>query len=316
MPVVAVLALNSVVAFELTIPCQVFAAVRRPDSTPAYEIRVCAERAVTASAWDQEAFRISSRYSLDDVRDADTVIVPGADPDRPPNPRILQVLREAADRGAQVASICTGAFVLAAAGLLDGRRATTHWLLADRLAQEFPHVQVDPSVLLVDEGQILTSAGVAAGIDLCLHMVRRDLGATTAAKAARAIVMPPQRSGGQAQFIEHPDPDNDPDDLAPVLRWMRDNLDKPLSLADIAAQAAMSTRTLSRRFRARAGTTPLQWLLDRRVQRARELLETTDLSVDRIAQMTGFGSVEAFRHHFTKQLDTTPRAYRATFREH
>ncbi|MCG5213812.1 helix-turn-helix domain-containing protein [Streptosporangium soli] len=314
MRVVAVLAFDGVVAFDLTIPCQVFAAARQVDMTPVYDVRVCAEQVVTATAWDQDAFRISSRYGLDDALDADTVIVPGADPDRPPRSDVLRVLREAAARGARVASICTGAFVLAAAGLLDGRRATTHWRLADQLARDFPDVEVDPSVLFVDEGEILTSAGVAAGLDLCLHMVRRDLGAASAASVARAIVMPPLRSGGQAQFIEHRPPDGEPDDLAPALRWMQDNLDKPLSLADIAGRAAMSTRSLSRHFRIRMGTTPLRWLLDRRVQRARELLETTDLPVDRIAQTTGFGSVETLRHHFAKQVGTSPRNYRATFR--
>ncbi|RKT53708.1 GlxA family transcriptional regulator [Saccharothrix australiensis] len=315
MPVIAVLALDNVVAFDLTIPCQVFAAARRADSSPAYEIRVCAEPVVTATAWDQEAFRLSSRYGLDDARDADTVVVPGADPDRPPGPGVLRVLRDAVDRGATVASICTGAFVLAAAGLLDGRRATTHWRLAGLLAERHPEVEVDPSVLFVDEGRVLTSAGVAAGLDLCLHLVRRDLGAAVAADAARAIVMPPQRSGGQAQFIEHRDPDRDPDDLTPTLRWVEDNLDRPLSLADIAAQAAISTRSLSRRFRARTGTTPLRWVLDRRVQRARELLETTTLSVDRIARTAGFGSTEALRHHFARQVGTTPGAYRAAFQQ-
>jgi transcriptional regulator GlxA family with amidase domain len=173
---------------------------------------------------------------------------------------------------------------------------------------------VDPSVLYVDEGDVLTSAGVAAGLDLCLHMVRRDLGAATASGAARAIVMPPQRSGGQAQFIEYRDPDGDPDDLAPTLRWMQDNLGEPLTLGGIAAHAAMSTRSLSRRFRTRMGLTPLQWLLEQRVQRVRELLETTDLPVERIARTAGFGSVEALRHHFAKQIGTNPRAYRATFR--
>ncbi len=187
------------------------------------------------------------------------------------------------------------------------------WLLADQLAEEFPDVAVDPSVLFVDNGQILTSAGVAAGLDLCLHMVRQDHGAATAAATARVIVMPPQRAGGQAQFIEHPDPGTSGDDLGPTLQWMLGNLDTPLTLADIAAQARMSTRSLSRRFHAQTGTTPLRWLLDRRLQRARELLETTDLSVDRIARVTGFGSPETMRHHFSRHLGTTPRSYRAAF---
>ncbi|MEU7766742.1 helix-turn-helix domain-containing protein [Nocardia sp. NPDC049190] len=309
MHVVAVLATDGVVGLELAIPCQVFAVA------PGYEVRVCAERSVTATAADQEVFRITSRYRLDDARDADTVIVAGADPDRAPHPRTMRLLREAASRGARVASICTGAFALAAAGLLDGRRATTHWLLAGQLAEAHPAVEVDPSVLFVDDGQILTSAGVAAGLDLCLHMVRRDRGAAVAADTARKIVMPPQRAGGQAQFIEHRDPVGDIDDLGPALQWMQDNLDTPMTIADIAARAAMSTRSLSRRFRAQTGTTPARWLLDRRLQRARELLETTDLPVERIAHTTGFGSIETLRYHFARHVGTTPRSYRMTFHE-
>ncbi|MFC0113910.1 GlxA family transcriptional regulator [Kibdelosporangium aridum] len=307
MHVVAVLALDGVVAFELTIPCLVFS------STPGYEVRVCAERSVTATSHGQESFRVSSRYTLKDAVDADTLIVPGIEPGTSPSPKVLKLLRDAAARGTRIASVCTGAFVLAYAGLLDGRKATTHWIVADDLAKTFPQVTVDPSVLFIDEGQILTSAGVAAGLDLCLHMVRLDHGAAVAANTARVIVMPPQRTGGQAQFIEHPEPDVDTNDLTPVLQWMQDNLDLPLTIADIAAKATMSTRHLSRRFRAQTGTTPLQWLLDRRLQRARELLETTGLPVDRIAQTCGFGSPETLRHHFAKHVGTTPRDYRAAF---
>ncbi|CAM3336044.1 GlxA family transcriptional regulator [Kibdelosporangium persicum] len=309
MHVVAVLALDGVVGFDLTIPCQVFS------SAPGYEVRVCAERSVTATAHGEESFRISSRYGLSDARDADTIIVPGISPDQQPAERALDLLRERASSGARIASICTGAFVLGRAGLLSGRRVTTHWVVAGQLAAMFPDATVDPSVLFVDEGQILTSAGIAAGLDLCLHMVRLDHGAAVAADTARVIVMPPQRSGGQAQFIDHPEPDVDTYDLGPVLHWMQDNLHAPLTIADIAAKATMSTRNLSRRFRAQTGTTPLRWLLDRRVQRARELLETTGLPVDRIAQTCGFGSPETLRHHFAKHVGTTPRAYRATFQQ-
>ncbi|MGW4769248.1 GlxA family transcriptional regulator [Nocardia sp. NPDC004278] len=306
---VAVLAVDGVVGFELAIPCQVFSIA------PGYRVRVCAQRKrnVIATAAGEEAFRVSSRYGLDDVLDAQTVIVPGADPDLVPDPRILRVLRAAADRGARVASICTGAFVLAAAGLLDGRKATTHWMLADCLADRYPAVTVDPSVLFIDDETILTSAGVAAGLDLCLHMVRRDLGAAVAADTARQIVMPPQRAGGQAQFIERPAPAAQTDDLGPTLQWMQDNLDTPMALADIAAKASMSTRSLSRRFRAHTGTTPARWLLDRRLHWARELLETTTVPVERIAEMTGFGSIETLRYHFTRHVGTTPTAYRSAF---
>ncbi|MEU8781980.1 helix-turn-helix domain-containing protein [Streptomyces sp. NPDC048637] len=314
MHIVAILALEDVAAFDLTIPCQVFAMAHGPDGTPAYELRVCAGRAVTATAGEQLSFRISSPYGLDDVRDADTVIVPGIPPDREPSARTMRLIREVAARGGRVASICTGAFVLAKAGLLDGRRATTHWMFADQLAQSFPDVEVDPSVLFVDNGQILTSAGVAAGLDLCLHMVRRDLGAAAAARTARMIVMAPQRAGGQAQFIDHRDPLGHTDHLGPTLQWMQENLDQPLTVADIARRAAMSSRSLSRRFRAQMGTTPLQWLLNRRLQRARELLETTDLTIDGIARAAGFGSAETLRHHFSRHVGTTPTSYRATFK--
>lgn len=306
---VAVLAVDGVVGFELTTPCQVFSLA------PGYRVRVCAqrERTVVATAAGQEMFRFSARYGLDDVIDAQTVIVPGADPDLVPDPRILRAVRAAAERGARVASICTGAFVLAAAGLLDGRNATTHWMLADLLAERYPDVTVDPSVLFIDDGKVLTSAGVAAGLDLCLHMVRRDQGATVAATIARQIVMPPQRTGGQAQFIERPEPPAENDDLGPTLRWIQDNLDIPMTLTDIAVKASMSTRSLSRRFRSHTGTTPMQWLLDRRLHGAQELLETTTLPVERIATIAGFGSIETLRYHFARHVGTTPAAYRSAF---
>lgn len=314
MHMVAVLALDGVSALDLAIPCQVFALPTGDDGTPAYELRVCVDQAVTAAAGPVEPFRISSSYGWDDVLDAATVIVPGFPHDRLPSPRALRLLREAAAGGARIASICTGAFALAHAGLLEGRRATTHWRFAGLLAERFPRTRVDPSVLYVDEGQVLTSAGIAAGLDLCLHMVRRDHGAAVAAQVARTLVMPPQRTGGQAQFIEYRAPEEDVTDLAGTLEWMRGKLGEPLNLADIAAHAMMSRRSLARHFRAQTGTTPLRWLLAQRVQRARELLETTALPLARVAEACGFGSVETLRHHFTRQVGTTPSAYRAAFR--
>lgn len=314
MHVLAVLALDGVSAFDLTIPCQVFALATRPDGSPAYDVRVCADRSVTAMAGPSQPFRLSSPYGLDDARTADTVVVPGVPADRVPDPRAVRVLREAAARGARIASICTGAFVLAHAGLLAGRRATTHWRFADALAERYPGIDVDPSVLYVDEGQVLTSAGIAAGLDLCLHMVRLDHGAAMAAHAARMLVMPPHRTGGQAQFIEYRAPEYDTADLGPTLQWMRSKLGEPLSVADIAAHAMMSRRSLARHFRAQTGTTPQRWLLAQRVERARELLETTSLPLTRVAEATGFGSLETLRHHFVRQVGTTPSAYRAAFR--
>jgi transcriptional regulator GlxA family with amidase domain len=314
MHVVAILALDGVSAFDLTIPCQVFSLATRPDGSPAYDVRVCADRAVTATAGPAQPFRLTSSYRWDDVREADTVIVPGVATEQIPPARAVRLLKEAAAGGARVASICTGAFVLARAGLLEGRRATTHWRFADALADQFPGTQVDPSVLFVDDGQVLTSAGIAAGLDLCLHMVRGDHGAAVAATVARMMVMAPQRTGGQAQFIEYRTEESDSADLGDTLRWMRDKLDEPLTVADIAAHAMMSRRSLARHFRAQTGTTPLRWLLAHRLQRAREILESTDLPMPRVAESTGFGSVEAFRHHFTRHVGTTPSAYRAAFR--
>ncbi|WP_433548657.1 GlxA family transcriptional regulator [Streptomyces sp. CA-294286] len=314
MHVVAVLALDGVSAFDLTIPCQAFALPRGDDGTPVYEVRVCVDRSVAATAGPFETFRISSPYGWGDALGADTVVVPGIPHDQVPSARALDLLREAAAGGARIASICTGAFALAHAGLLDGRRATTHWRFADLLAEQFPATRVDPSVLYVDEGPVLTSAGIAAGLDLCLHMIRGDHGAAVAAKAARMLVMPPQRTGGQAQFIEYRTPVEDVSDLGDTLEWLRGKLGEPLSLADIATHAMMSRRSLARHFRAQTGTTPLRWLLTQRVQRARELLETTALPLPRVAEACGFGSVETLRHHFARQVGTTPSAYRTTFR--
>ncbi|MFJ8150244.1 GlxA family transcriptional regulator [Streptomyces sp. NPDC096048] len=314
MHIVAVLALDGVSAFDLAIPCQVFALVTDPGGSQAYEIRVCVGHDTAATAGPTAPFRVSSSYGWDDVLGADTVIVPGIPAERTPDPRALRLLREAAEGGARIASICTGAFALAHAGLLEGRRATTHWRFADALAERFPGVDVDPSVLYVDEGRVLTSAGIAAGLDLCLHLIRRDHGAAAAASAARMLVMPPQRTGGQAQYIEYRSPETDSADLGETLQWMRGKLGEPLSLADIAAHAMMSRRSLARHFRAQTGTTPLRWLVAQRVQRARELLETTELPLARVAEATGFGAVETLRHHFARQVGTTPSAYRSAFR--
>lgn len=314
MHVVAVLALDGVSALDLAIPCQVFALVTRSDGTPAYDVRVCVDRGTAATAGPTAPFRVSSSYLWDDALGADTVIVPGIPAERDPDLRAVRLLREAANSGARIASICTGAFALAHAGLLDGLRATTHWRFADALAERFPKIDVDPSVLYVDEGRVLTSAGIAAGLDLCLHMVRRDHGAAAASNAARVLVMPPQRTGGQAQFIEYRAPDTDSADLGETLQWMRGKLSEPLSLADIASHALMSRRSLARHFRAQTGTTPLRWLLAQRVQRARELLETTDLPLARVAEATGFGAAATLRHHFVRQVGTTPSAYRGAFR--
>ncbi len=306
---VAVLALHGVIAFELAIPCEVFGRARVPGMRQAYEVRVCGEaKDIKAGAFD-----IRVPWDLSHLADADTVIVPGLNNAMAPiADEVLEALNAASAAGARIASICSGAFVLAAAGLLDGLRATTHWLAASQLADRYPSVIVDPNVLFVDNGQILTSAGAAAGLDLCLHMVRCDHGAAVAADAARLAVMPLEREGGQAQFILS-EPPSSPEALQPLLSWLVQNLDQPLQLEDIARRSATSTRTLSRRFLQQTGTTPLQWLLAQRVRRAQELLETTALSIEQVATAAGFGSATAFRERFSKLVGASPQVYRRTF---
>jgi transcriptional regulator GlxA family with amidase domain len=316
MDVVAVLALDSTVAFDLAVPCQVFATARLGDGTRPYEVRVCADPGATATAYGQGCFQVRTPWDLEDAVHADTIVLPGyARCLDPPDPMLVELLREAAARGARLVSICTGAFLLAATGLLDGRRATTHWRFAAELARRHPRVQVDPAVLFIDNGPVLTSAGIAAGLDLCLHLVRRDHGATVAADAARYIVMPPQRDGGQAQFIAHDGAARAASSLSPTLEWLQRNLHQPLALTDIARHATTSIRSLNRHFRAEVGTTPLRWLLQARIHRAQQLLETTDLPVQQVAERVGFGSPLTLRTHFRRQVGTTPQAYRAAFRQ-
>lgn len=314
---VAVLAPRGAVGFDLAAVCQVFASVRLPDGSAPYEVRVCGDSPVTATAADVPCFELTAAHPLEAALEADTVVVPGvhghgAEPDR----RAVEVLRAAADRGSRVASICTGAFLLAEAGLLEDAPATTHWRAADRLARAYPGVRVRPSVLFVDNGRVLTSAGVAAGLDLCLHMVSRDHGAAVAARTARVLVVPLRREGGQAQFVSHPAPDaaDGAVRLQETLEWLHGSLHRTLTLSDIARHAGLSVRSLNRHFRAQTGTTPMRWLLWARVERARELLETTDLAVERVAGLCGFGSAVSMRAHFRKRLGTSPAAYREAFR--
>jgi transcriptional regulator GlxA family with amidase domain len=309
MHTVAVIALHGVVPFDLAIPCDVFGRASVPGVRKPYRILVCGEaQKVSAGVFD-----LRVQWNLDDVARADTVIVPGiSDFSMRVSDEVLNTIRTAASRGARIASVCSGAFVLAATGLLDGLRATTHWLAAPHLAARYPAITVDPDVLFVDNGRILTSAGAAAGLDLCLHMVRCDHGAAVAADAARLAVMPLERSGGQAQFIIH-EPPSSAVTLSPLLRWLERNLQRPLTLDEIARQAATSTRTLSRRFVQQIGATPLHWLQGARVRRAQQLLETTDLSIEQVATEAGFGSAATFRDGFNRIVGTTPQAYRRTF---
>ncbi|CCH30878.1 helix-turn-helix domain-containing protein [Actinosynnema sp. NPDC047251] len=312
MHTVAVLALDKVVPFDLSTPIEVFTRTRLPDGRPAYRLRVCG---VTPTV-DAGAFAVQAPWGLEALADADTIILPGtADPTAPVPPAVLDALLAAAARNARIASICSGAFVLAATGLLDGLRATTHWAGADLLAARYPAVEVDPDVLYVDNGRFLTSAGAAAGLDLCLHLIRRDYGSAVAADAARLSVMPLEREGGQAQFIVHdPPPVPRGSALEPLLVWMRENAARDLTLADLARRAGTSTRTLNRRFREQTGDTPVQWLLRARVRQAQHLLENTDHPVDLIGARAGFGSPTAFRDRFRRVVGTSPNAYRAAFR--
>ena len=306
---IAILALDDVIAFDLAIACEVFAHVRTAEGKTAYSVLVCGERSRVRA----RVFDIKIEHRLDSLASADTVIIPGlTDPARPISPKVLNAIRAAWDNGARIASICTGAFVLAATGLLDGRRGTTHWMAAADFASRFPQVELDPDVLFVDEGRIITSAGALAGMDMCLHLVARDHGHATAAHAARLAVAPLHRDGGQAQFIRQEAP-RSTDSLAPLLEWLQSNLDQPLDIQTLAMRAATSPRTFARRFRDQTGTTPLQWLLTARVRRAQELLETTSRSIEEVALATGFEAPVTFRARFQQQVGLSPKAYRRRF---
>ena len=311
----AVLALDGVVLGDLAAPCEVFGRARDRRGGARYEVRVCSPRAQVRS----QHLRLRTAWGLEALDGADTVVVPGVDPlgavlDRPIDRRVLDAIRRAAGRGARVASICTGAFVLAATGLLDGRRATTHWRAAGELARRHPTIHVDPGVLYVDGGRVLTSAGAAAGLDLCLHLVRCDLGAAAAVEVARMAVMPLERAGGQAQFIVHPAAPPGDDALAPLLSWIELNLKRDLGLAALARRSAMSPRTFCRRFAERVGTTPARWVARARVRHAQRLLETTGLAVERVAEEVGFRSATVLRQRFGELVGTSPLAYRRSFR--
>lgn len=302
---IAVLAFDGVVAFDLTTPPQVFGAAG------GYETLICAAQPRVETA---HGFGIVAQAGLEALERADTVIVPGIRDERARmRPATLDALRAAAARGARMASICTGAFLLGQAGLLTGRRVTTHWESIDELRRQFPDVEVEPDVLYVDEGDLVTSAGVAAGIDLCLHLVRRDQGSEAANRAARRVVVAPHRSGGQAQFIERPVPAATDSGLEATRTWILERLHEPLTVHDMAGHAGFAPRTFARRFRAETATTPLQWLLHQRVLLARRLLEATDIPVEQVATEAGFGSAVNLREHFRRATATTPSAYRAAF---
>jgi len=308
---VAVLCFDGLVAFDLTAPVQAFQLAAKPSGAPHYAISTCSPG--SGPVRTTSGFSVTPDSGLGALRRADTIVVPGyAAILDPPPPEALEALRLAAGSGARLLSVCTGAFGLAHAGVLDGRRATTHWAWAGELARRFPAVAVDPDALFVDEGEVLTSAGLSAGIDLSLHVIRRDFGAEAGERVARHMVAAPHREGGQAQFFK-PELPSASGSLEPTRRWALERLDEPLDVAALARHAGVSPRTFARRFRAETGTTPLQWLLAQRVLEARRLLEATDLPVDAVAWRVGFGTAASLRDHFRRATATTPTAYRRSF---
>lgn len=311
---VAVLAFPGMSVFETGIVTEVFGLPRPELAVDWYRLTVCAERPGPVPVVGGAA--LHTPYGLDTLAEAGTVILPGVpDVTADPSPELVTALRRAHRRGARLMSICSGAFALAGAGLLDGRRATTHWRYADLLARRHPAVTVDPDVLYLDDGDILTSAGSAAGLDLCVHVVRRDFGAAIANAVARRLVIPPHRDGGQAQFIEAPvsvDPDDDR--IAASMAWAVTHLAEPMTVETLARQAHMSARSYLRHFARATGTSPIRWLIDQRVRASLPLLETTDAGVEEIAAAVGFDSPVTYRHHFGRAMRTSPSAYRRAFR--
>lgn len=308
---VAVIVCDGLAMFEFGIVLEVFALKRAELGVPWYDVAVV--------SFDRPPLRgtggvgVVPTHPLSALRKAGTVVIPNWPRlDETPPAAMLDAVRAAYARGARLLSVCSGAFVLAAAGLLDGRRATTHWMHAGRLAERYPNVQVEPSVLYVQSGRIFTAAGSAAGIDLGLHIVRQDYGADIANTVARRMVVPPHRDGGQAQFVATAVPPVD-GSLAPLMEWASARLDQPLTAATLAKKGRMSLRTLARRFETQAGTTPHQWITHQRVLGAQRLLETTDLSIERVAECSGFVTAETLRHHFRQRVGTSPAAYRRRF---
>jgi AraC family transcriptional regulator, transcriptional activator FtrA len=309
---VALIVYDGVSPFEIGVVCDIFGGSYAGDfGVPWYRLSVCG---LTPSVTLDAGFRMQVPHGLEALRSADTVVVaPTAQPDQVPA-EVLAALRDARRRGCRLLSLCTGAFILAAAGILDGHPATTHWSECADLARRYPRVSVDPGVLYVDEGDLLTSAGSAASLDLCLHVVQRDYGTEIASRLARDLVVPLHREGGQAQFIETPMPALDDASLfAGTVAWLQAHLDETVTVRDLAARAAMSPRTFARRFLASTGATPYQWIVRERIRFAQRLLETSDLPVEAVARKTGFCTAGNLRKHFGRVLRTSPQAYRHSF---
>lgn len=302
--------------YEAGLACVVFGVDHRDLADPWYTMRLCGLNPAAPRAGHGWVLR--PEHGLEGLHGADTIIVPSVpqavlDGTEPLDPLLVKELQDAADNGVRIAALCNGAFVLAEAGLLDGRKATAHWSYTDRLARRYPRVEVDDSVLYIEDGAILTSAGAAAGLDLCLHLVRQDFGAHVANRLARKLCVPAHRTGGQAQFVTRHVPDTDDDSIAPVLDWATEHLDQPLTVAQLARRAGMSQRTFFRRLHDATGSTPLQWLLARRVAHAQALLETTSLSVEQVAARCGLGTGTNLRRHFTAHVGVTPTDHRRAY---
>lgn len=308
---VSTLVLDGLAVFEFGVICEVFGIDRSADGVPNFDFKVCGPEPGKPVRTSVGA-TLTPEHGLDGLAGADLVAIPvigGSEY----LPEALEAVRAAADAGSILLTVCSGAFLAGAAGLLDGRPCTTHWMHADALARKYPTAKVDRNVLFVDDGNLITSAGTAAGIDACLHLVRRELGSEVTNKIARRMVVPPQRDGGQRQFIDQPIPIRCSERFAPHLDWIIGNLDKPHTVSTLAKRAAMSTRTFARRFVEETGTTPMQWITDQRVLYARRLLEETDLDIDRIAGQAGFGTSTLLRHHFRRVIGVTPSDYRRRF---
>jgi transcriptional regulator GlxA family with amidase domain len=312
---VAAVLLGGVHPFELGVICEVFGTDRSDDGLPVYDFTVVSAEGPSL-ATHVGGLTVCTPYGLDRLEEADLIAVPaGADYSRREYPpELLDALRRAVDRGTRVLSVCSGVFVLGAAGLLDGRRCAVHWHHTAELSRQFPRATVEPDVLYVDEDPVITSAGTAAGIDACLHLVRKEQGPEVANGIARRMVVPPHRDGGQAQYIERPLPRSSCDTVGEVLAWMERNLDQEVTVEQLAARAHLAPRTFARRFQQETGTTPYRWLLRQRVLFAQHLLEATDETMDTIAWRAGFGTAAALRHQFVRALGVTPNAYRRTFR--
>ena len=311
---VAVVIFEGISPFHLSVPCMVFGDDLARLGVPRYRLLICGTR--TGLVPTMSGFNIEVEHDLSALQEADTVIVPAwRDPDEKPPQLLLQALRHAHARGARIVGLCLGAFVLAEAGLLDGRAASTHWVWSEDFARKYPKVKLDQKVLYVDDGDILTSAGTAAAIDCCLHLLRRDHGADVANRIARRMVVAPHRHGGQAQYIEQPLPASGGSDaLTVTLDWAIEHLEQPLCLDVLAERAAMSRRNFTRRFKLKTGTTVSQWLLNHRLASAQRLLETSDKAIDRIAELAGFGSTVSLRQHFSAAFAISPAAYRKQYR--